>query len=259
MDIVGGVKWLAYAGLDARHGFRGVPRTVNGEVIRFPARWSRYYPSTYEPAKTAFLRDRSPAGATVLDLGAHIGLFSVQLARSVGPSGRVISFEPAPRTAAVLRETIRCNGLASVVSVRQAAMAGRRGEIELFETGDDCSNASGLVRTDRTRDSVRVAATTLDDLVDDEQLTVAVVKMDIEGAELEALEGAPVLLSHQRPAMAIEVHPFELGTSRRDPRGVFDVLVDHGYVLTEGERPVDRASFDRAGCFEIQAIHPGRP
>jgi FkbM family methyltransferase len=259
VDIVGGVKRLAYAGLDARHGFRGVPRTVNGEVIRFPARWSRYYPSTYEPAKTAFLREHSSQGATVLDLGAHIGLFSVQLARSVGPSGRVISFEPAPHTAAVLRQTIRCNGLASVVSVRQVALSGRRGEVELFETGDECSNASSLVRTDRTRDAVRVVATTLDDLVDDERLTVAVVKMDIEGAELAVLEGAPVLLSHQRPAMTIEIHPLELRASRRDPREVFDVLVDHGYAPTEGERPLDRASFDRAGCFEIQALHPGRP
>jgi FkbM family methyltransferase len=259
VDIVEGMKWLAYAGLDARHGFRGVPRTVNGEAIRFPARWSRYYPATYEPAKTAFLRERSPRGATVLDLGAHIGLFSVQLARSVGPSGRVISFEPAPHTAAVLRRTIRCNGLAAVVSVREAAVAGRRGEVELFETGDDCSNASSLVRTDRTRDAVRVAATTLDDLVDDERLTVAVVKMDIEGAELEVLDGAPVLLSDQRPAMTIEVHPLELRACGRDPREVFDVLVGHGYLVTEGERPLDRASFDRAACFEVQALHPGRP
>jgi FkbM family methyltransferase len=261
MDIVQGMKRLAYAGLDARHGFRGVPRTVNGEAIRFPARWSRYYPSAYESAKTAFLRERAPKGATALDLGAHIGLFSVQLARSVGPSGRVVSFEPAPRTAAVLRRTIRCNDLTSVVSVRQVAVSGarRRGEVELFETGDECSNASSLVRTDRTRDSVRVAATTLDDLVDDERLTVAVMKIDIEGAELEVLEGAPVLLSHQRPAMTIEVHPLELRASRRDPREVFDVLADHGYALTEGVRPLDRASFDRAGCFEIQAIHPGRP
>jgi FkbM family methyltransferase len=263
VDIVDAVTWLAYAGLDVRHGFRGVPRTVNGEAIRFPARWSRYYPATYEPAKAAFLRERSPRGATVLDLGAHIGLFSVQLARSVGPSGRVVSFEPAPHTAAVLRRTIRCNGLASVVSVRQAAVAGagagRSGEVELFETGEDCSNASSLVRTDRTRDAVRVAATTLDDLVDDERLTVAVVKMDIEGAELEVLEGAPVLLAHQRPAMTIEVHPLELRASRRDPREVFDVLVGHGYAVTEGERPLDRASFDRVGCFEVQALHPGRP
>jgi FkbM family methyltransferase len=257
VDVVGQVKRIAYAGLDARHGFRGVPRVVNGEAIRFPARWSRYYPATYEPTKTAFLRERSPQGATVLDLGAHIGLFSVQLARSVGPSGRVISFEPVPGTAAVLRETIRYNGVEPVVSVRQAALSGRCGEVELFETGDECSNASSLVRTDRTRGSVRVAATTLDDVVDEERLAVAVVKMDIEGAELEVLEGASALLSVQRPAMTIEVHPRELRASGRDPKEVFDVLVDHGYVVTEGERPQARASFDRAGCFEVQALHAG--
>ena len=107
MDILKQAKRVAYAALDARHGFRGVPRMVNGEVIRFPARWSRYYPATYEPTKTAFLRERAAQGATVIDLGAHIGLFSVHLARSVGPSGRVVSCEPAPETAAVLRRTVR--------------------------------------------------------------------------------------------------------------------------------------------------------
>ena len=257
MDVVRLVKRVAYVGLDARHGFRGVPRVVNGETVRFPARWSRYYPSTYEPAKAAFLRAHATPGATALDLGAHIGLFSVLLARSVGPTGHVISFEPAPATAAVLRATVRCNHLGPVVSAREAALAGRRGEVELFETGDECSNASSVVRTDRTAASVRVAATTLDDLVADERLTVAVVKMDIEGAELDVLEGASALLSEQRPALAIEVHPRELATSGRDPREVFDVLVAHGYALTEEGHPLDRASFGRPGCFELQALPAG--
>lgn len=249
------VKRAAYVGLDARYGFRGVPRVVNGETIRFPARWSRYYPATYEPAKAEFLRERSPAGATVLDLGAHIGLFTVYLARAVGSSGRVLSFEPAPATAAVLDRTIGYNRLRSVVSVRRTALAGRRGEVELFETGDECSNANSLVRTDRTRGSVRATATTLDDLVHDEGLTVAVVKMDIEGAELEVIEGASALLSDQRPALAIEVHPVELRAAARRPEEVFDLLVGHGYALAEGRATPTRASFGRPGCFEVQAVH----
>lgn len=259
MSIVGHAKRVAYAGIDARHGFRGVPRVVNGETVRFPARWSRYYPPTYEPAKATFLRRWSPPGATVLDLGAHIGLFSVLLARAVGPSGRVVSFEPAPGTAAVLRRTVTYNDLDAVVSVRQAALAGQGGDVDLFETGDDCSNANSLVPSDRTRGTVRVNATTLDDVVAGEGLTVAVVKMDIEGAELEALEGASALLSDQRPAMTIEVHPPQLRAGGRGPEEVFDLLVGHGYVVCEGDRRPSRASFDRAGCFEVQAVHPGRP
>lgn len=257
MNVLERAKRVAYAGLDARHGFRGVPRTVNGETVRFPARWSRYYPSTYEPAKAAFLRRHATPGATVLDLGAHIGLFSVHLARAVGPSGRVVSVEPAPETAAVLRRTITCNGVEDVVSVRQAAVWGRRGDADLFETGDVCANASSLVRTGRTLGSVPVAAVTLDDLVDDEALTVAVVKMDVEGAELEALEGAPALLADQGPALAVEVHPLELRASGRDPREVFDLLARHGYVMADADRPLARASFDRSGCFEVQAVRPG--
>lgn len=257
MDLLEQAKRAAYVGLDARHGFRGVPRCVNDEKVRFPARWSRYYPASYEPAKSAFLRRHAARGSTVLDLGAHIGLFTVQLARSVGPTGRVISFEPAPATAAVLRQTIRYNRLEDVVTVREEALSGSSGEVELFDTGDECSNANSLVRTERTRASIRVTATTLDDLVEAERLDVAVVKMDIEGSELSVLERAANLLSGQRPAMTIEVHPLELRAAGRDPKDVFDLLASHGYALTEDDHPAERASFDREGCFEVQALHHG--
>src|SRR5437879_13846628 len=118
-------KEIAYVALDVCTAWRGVPRLVGGEWISFPARWCRYYAADYEPATFTFLRAHCLEGATVLDVGAHIGLFSVLMARLVGPSGRVISFEPTPLTRRVLDETVRLNGFGDVVEVRAEAVSAR--------------------------------------------------------------------------------------------------------------------------------------
>src|SRR6266581_4235350 len=97
-------RWVAYGILDCCTGWRGVKRVISGEPIRFPARWCRYYPREYEASKFAFLRASCREGQTALDIGAHLGVFSVLLARLVGLRGRVFSFEPTPSTAATLRQ-----------------------------------------------------------------------------------------------------------------------------------------------------------
>ena len=95
-------KAVAYGALELATARRGVPRTIDGQPIRFPARWSRYYPRTYDPRKTQFLLQHCRSGDTVVDLGAHIGLYTVLMSRAVGPSGNVIALEPAPDTFRVL-------------------------------------------------------------------------------------------------------------------------------------------------------------
>ena len=117
----------AYKALDLITGGRGVPRVIGGETFRMPARWSRYYDAGYEPGTFAFLRRRCRPGDTVMDIGAHIGLFTVFMARLVGPSGRVLSFEPTPYTCGVLREMVRINGCGSTVEVNQKAVSARAG------------------------------------------------------------------------------------------------------------------------------------
>src|SRR5438876_1042115 len=100
-------KSVAYGALNVCSGGRGLHRVIGGEGVRFPAPWFRYYQEDYEPATFSFLRAYCTPGSAVLDIGAHIGLFSVVMARLVGPSGRVFSFEPSQVSRRVLQETIR--------------------------------------------------------------------------------------------------------------------------------------------------------
>lgn len=118
-----------------------------------------------------------------MDIGAHLGLFTVLMARRVGVSGRVFSFEPADFSRSVLSETVRLNGCADVVEIRSEAVAQASGKLTFYETGDILSNANSLVRTARTKTSVTVDAISIDDFARAQELGVRCMKIDVEGAE----------------------------------------------------------------------------
>src|SRR5438874_223792 len=94
---------------------------------------------------TAFFRGSARAtscrpGQTVFDVGAHLGLFSVVMARLVGPTGRVVSFEPTPSIRRILERTVRLNDCGLVVEVRAEAVSEATGITEFHDTGEPGSN-----------------------------------------------------------------------------------------------------------------------
>lgn len=93
------LKSVAYHAWDAATLYRGVSRVVQGERVRLPPRWSRFYPPDYEPDTVTFLRQHCKPGDTVLDVGSHFGLISVLMARLVQPGGRVVVLSRRPRSA----------------------------------------------------------------------------------------------------------------------------------------------------------------
>jgi tRNA G37 N-methylase Trm5 len=77
---------------------------------------------SFEPAETELMRQRVRPGATVLDIGANIGYFTLLMARCVGPSGHVYAFEPEPKNFELLQHNVRRNNYANV-TCGQAAKA----------------------------------------------------------------------------------------------------------------------------------------
>ena len=124
---MGLLKETGYKMVDVVTLGRGVSRRISGEKVKFPARWSRWYDKNYEPETFDFLRENLTPGATVLDLGAHMGLFSVVMSRLVGERGIVYGFEPTPSTRNVLKEMIKINGCAHNVRVRNEAVSREKG------------------------------------------------------------------------------------------------------------------------------------
>ena len=147
------------------------------------------------------------AGDVFLDIGAFVGCQSIRAARIVGPSGQVISLEHDPINRNQLEANLVLNEIANCRISPLAAWSKTGNELGWYSAkSPDCC------RNDESGHSASVKTTTVDDLEDDLQLDqLDWIKMDIEGAEIEALKGTERTLRHFRPRLIVEVHDTVVG------------------------------------------------
>ncbi|HWD78266.1 MAG TPA: FkbM family methyltransferase [Kribbella sp.] len=188
-----------------------------------------YYAGRYEPAVRRFLRRELRRGDVVLDVGANIGLHALTAAkrlRELG-GGRVIAFEPAADSVAKLRAGAARNG----VQLEVVPMAlGERQEHAALRADSRYDEADAGVRSlygdGRTVQEVSVVR--LDDWAREHRLDrLDLVKIDIEGAELEALAGAARTVKRLQPR-AVLVEDKRPETRAR----LYAVLNELGYLPT---------------------------
>jgi FkbM family methyltransferase len=162
-----------------------------------------------EIATQQALVERLRPGMIFYDLGANIGYFSLLAARLVGAGGRVYSFEPDAEVAARLRRNIELNESSNITVVEAGVWSANT--TVCFVPSDASSPERGtgkfLVGQDRAA-GTQTRCVALDDFVQSASPPDA-IKCDVEGAELEALRGAKVLLETQRPWMICEMHSKE--------------------------------------------------
>jgi FkbM family methyltransferase len=158
------------------------------------------------PVQEALHRTVTP-GATVFDIGANIGFFALLAARLAGERGRVIAFEPVPEVAGYARAAAVSNGVADRVDVRTQAVAEHAGTAALHVVAEPSwSHLASRGRHPDTVATIDVEVVTLDGLLDAGQPVPDVIKLDVEGAEVEVLRGAARLLREHRPALIVELH-----------------------------------------------------
>ncbi len=171
------------------------------------------------------LRDDARPGATVLDGGAHIGYLTLQAARAVGPAGRVIAVEPNPNTLAALRRNIDANPVGAPVTVVPVALGAAAGSGSLFVT--PAGDTSSLQPPGIEAREVPVDVRTVDELVDGDP--VDVVKLDLEGSEVEALRGMRRLIGRSRPTIFVECNPEALTAAGTSVDELLGELVAYDY------------------------------
>ena len=188
----------------------GVKRVINSAEVKFPVEFARYYDSNNEPLKQKFLEDFATGHA--LDLGAHIGLYTVLLSRKCT---RVIAFEPSAETRQVLHQTLRIN-MCKNVEVRSECATDTSGEIVFYDTGTRASNANSIVSIGKPRKGASIR-------IDDLNMEFDFIKIDIEGSELLALRGALKTLLTTK-FMTLEIHPTLLEKLGQTPNDIFELL-----------------------------------
>ena len=152
---------------------------------------------SFESAELAFVEKFLKPGMTVLDVGAHQGLYSLLASRHVGPSGRVFSFEPSPRERRALRLNLALNFCRNV-AVQAVALGNEETTADLYvvqgsQTGCNSLKPPEVVSSTKP---VPVRVTTLDHWLAQNRIDhVDFIKLDVEGAELGVLQGAQSFLT----------------------------------------------------------------
>jgi len=148
-----------------------------------------------EPTSTRIYTEILKRGMRVVDVGAHVGYYTLLASKRVGDKGMVYAFEPNPYNFAILKYNVNLNTKRNI-KLYNLALGDQEGEI-LFCHDVKRSNLSRIIFDNKEcyGRTIRVRQTTLDNIIGDE--TVDVIRMDVEGYEYRILKGAKKILSSQ--------------------------------------------------------------
>lgn len=162
---------------------------------------------SFEGGERKFVACFLRPGMTVLDVGAHHGLYSLLASRHVGQTGKVVAFEPSPRERRRLMRHLHLNACRNV-TVQPYALAAESGVADFFvvEGSQDWCNSLRPPAVEQRTSKIHVEVRRADDVIEDlEVQRVDFIKLDVEGAELHFLRGAVRVLWDMRPAILAEV------------------------------------------------------
>ncbi len=184
----------------------------------------------YEPEVAARFRQVLRPGMGVLDIGANIGYFTMLSAALVGPEGSVLAVEPNPANARLLEASRALNGFAQV-TVAQVAAGQRIGLLALNATHSNGTTSAPAAALDALLRATTVACVPVDALVGER--SIHLIKVDVEGAEYNALLGAKRLIARDRPAIISEFSPNLMpGISGVDGPAYLAWLHGQGYAIS---------------------------
>jgi FkbM family methyltransferase len=171
--------------------------------------WCLLFYGDYEPHMRQMFNSLLEAGAVAVDVGANIGVHTLTLANLVGDSGHVIAVEPNPTVRERLERNLQINEITNVV-VYECALGANDDQMSLrIPTAKSKESANpglaSLVALDTPHNLVAVEVRRLDDLFNESGLErLDLVKIDVQGFEMQVLEGMTALIEKFRPAILFE-------------------------------------------------------
>lgn len=159
------------------------------------------------------------------DSGAYAGIFSLMYC-ALRPDGVAVAFEPSPVMIPAIKRLFDLNELSGRATLVPRAVGKEEGEVTLLL---EQIGFVQVVPTQNTKEAVLVSVTTLDAESERQKLRPDLLKIDVEGYELEALQGATRILSQDKPVICLELHLNYLERRGIKPKAVTGLLKQHGY------------------------------
>lgn len=200
---------------------------VDNHLMYVPRRFAQKYVVKFdEPLTVNLFKQAIKPDSIVLDIGAHIGYYSLIAARCC-PEGKVFAFEPGPDNYEILQRNIHINGYTNIIPIRKAVYS-KTGKRQFFLA--ESSDSHGLYPhpLSPTKSTCFIECITIDEFLAGQ--TVDVIKMDIEGGEPFALEGMrETILKNRHLVLFVELNPFCLRKAGFEPTQFIGLLEDLGF------------------------------
>jgi FkbM family methyltransferase len=208
----------------------------------------------YETEEAAFVRRTLRRGDVAIDIGAHIGFFTMQMAAAVADTGHVYAFEPFAANADLLDRSIGENRFSDRVTLQRAAVGAAAGEAMLTFAAETLNSGGAYLLRDGAaplagNETRRVPVVALDTLT--LRRPVRLIKMDVEGAEPQVVRGAERLLRDDRPVILSELHPTQL---ERASGATADAFLAQMNAIGYRAQTIDGAPIDRAPADALVSI-----
>ena len=186
----------------------------------------------WEPFETEVFMREVKYGDVVLDIGANMGYYTLLASKIIGNNAKIYAFEPDPGNFSLLKKNMKANNIKNVV-LEQKAVSNETGKIKLYS----CSDNKGDHRIYDSHDGRRaldIRAVSMDDYFKDYKGVINFIKMDIQGAEIGALQGMQALLAKNKPLkMITEYWPNGLRRFGADHEGYLKMILACGFEMFE--------------------------
>ena len=186
---------------------------------------------TYEELEAKIMEEKIETGNIVVDIGANIGLHTLNMARIVGNTGQVFAFEPDPSNFEILKKNVKINNYKNII-LEQKAVGDKHGRATLYQS-DNPINHRIFPQIERATNQVQVELTNLDNYFDSDMIDkINFIKIDVEGMEFGVLKGMKnILKNNKKIKILFEFVPKDTIEAGFIPIELLDYLTSNGFKL----------------------------
>lgn len=205
----------------------GGARSAPFEILNF---------QNYEPEDESMAFKLIRDGDSILDIGAHIGWYSINFAKRF-PNSKIYAFEPIENTFEYLMKNIQRNSLLNVKALNYGLSSkNEENDLYYFKGGSAIASMENLISHQKAK-KVKCQFKALDNVIDELKIkSVDFIKCDIEGAELLMLQGAEKTINDFKPIILIELYEGWCNKFKYSTEDVIDFLNKKGYQIFQAQK-----------------------